>query len=134
MKVMIDTNIIISAALTPHGFSASAFMKALLPPYEPVICDYIIDELHRKFLEKFPKRTAELEAFLSQVLQVISVVPTPEEEVPGEDVVRDIKDRPILRAARHAHVELLLTGDRDFLESGVDDPMIVSAADFLGKM
>lgn len=134
MKVMIDTNIIISAALTPHGSSARAFMKALLPPYEPVICDYIIDELHRKFQEKFPKRTVELEAFLYQVLQVISIVPTPEEKAPDEEAVRDIKDRPILRAARHAHVKLLLTGDRDFLESGVDEPMIVSTADFLERM
>ena len=27
-------------------------MKALVPPYKPVICDYVIDELHRKFDEK----------------------------------------------------------------------------------
>lgn len=133
MKVMIDTNIIISAALTPNGSSAKAFMKALLPPYEPVVCDYIIDELHRKFHEKFPKRTMELEAFLFHALQVIKMVPTPKEETPDESAIRDVKDRPILRAARHAHVGLFLTGDRDFLESGIDDPMIVSAADFLEK-
>ena len=133
MKVMIDTNIIISAALTPHGFSARAFMKALMPPYEPVVCDYIVDELRRKFQEKFPKRTTELEAFLFHALQVIKVVPTPREETPDEGVIRDIKDRPILRAARHAHVDLLLTGDRDFLESGIENPLIVSAADFMGE-
>jgi len=40
MKVMIDTNIIISAALSPNGNAAKAFMKAVLPPYEPVVCDY----------------------------------------------------------------------------------------------
>lgn len=133
MKVMIDTNIIISAALTPNGCSAKAFMKALLPPCEPVICDYIIDELHRKFQEKFPKRTMELEAFLFHALQVIRVVPTPREETADESAVRDVKDRPILRAARHAHVDLLLTGDRDFLESGIDDPTIISATDFLDQ-
>ncbi len=33
MKVMIDTNIIISAALSPNGNAAKAFMKAVLPPY-----------------------------------------------------------------------------------------------------
>ena len=44
MKVMIDTNILISGALYPNGFVAKALYKAMLAPYEPVICDYIVDE------------------------------------------------------------------------------------------
>ena len=54
MKIMIDTNIVISAVLFPNGKAAKAFYKALLPPYEPLLCDYVIDELHRKFREKVP--------------------------------------------------------------------------------
>ena len=50
MKIMIDTNIIISAALFPNGRVAQAFLKALLPPYTPLVCDYIVDELHRNLL------------------------------------------------------------------------------------
>lgn len=84
MKVMIDTNIIISAALSPNGNAAKAFMKAVLPPYEPVVCDYIVDELHRKFQEKFPRKTTELEAFLYNAMQVIKTVPTPDNEVDDE--------------------------------------------------
>ena len=64
MKVMIDTNIIISAALFPNGRVAAALMKTLMPPYEPLVCDYVVDELHRTFREKFPDRMVELEAFL----------------------------------------------------------------------
>ena len=64
MRVMIDTNIFISAALFPKGLAAEALLKALGPPYQPVVCDYVIDELHRKFREKFPELTVELEAFL----------------------------------------------------------------------
>ena len=40
-------------------------------------------------------------------------------------------DRPILRAAINAQVDILLTGDKDFLESMVDYPRIMTAADFL---
>lgn len=64
MRVMIDTNIMISAALFPNGRAAEAFFKAIAPPYEPLICDYVVDELRRKFREKFPGRMTELEAFL----------------------------------------------------------------------
>ena len=123
MKVMIDTNIIISAALSPNGNAAKAFMKAVLPPYEPVVCDYIVDELHRKFQEKFPRKTTELEAFLYNAMQVIKTVPTPDNEVDDEGKIRDVKDRPILRAARKAKVSLLLTGDLDFLESDITDAL-----------
>lgn len=84
MKVMIDTNIFISAAITPNGNAAKAFIMAMLPPYEPIVCDYIVDEMHRKFQEKFPKHTTELEAFLFNALQVIRIVPTPEVETSEE--------------------------------------------------
>ncbi len=35
MKVMIDTNVIISAALNPNSVSAASMYKALTYPYEP---------------------------------------------------------------------------------------------------
>lgn len=56
---------------------------------------------------------------------------TPEIIVGNELLIRDVKDRPIIRAALYAGVELLLTGDKDFLESSVDDPQIISVTDFL---
>ena len=131
MKVMIDTNIFISAALTPEGQAAKAFLKAISPPFQPVVCDYIVDELHRKFQDKFPQKTMELESFLYHALQVIHVLPTPETESPQEKRIRDIKDRPILRAAQQAKADYLLTGDLDFLASTIKDPRIISAAAFI---
>lgn len=133
MKVMIDTNIIISAALFPNGKAAQAFYKALHLPYEPIICDYIVDELHRKFCEKFPDRVTELETFLYNTLSYIHVVPRPETVSETEKKIRDPKDRPILRAALDAHADLFLTGDKDFLESSITDPRIISVADFLSN-
>ena len=131
MRVMIDTNIFISAALFPKGRAADAFYKALVPPFKPVVCDYVIDELHRKFQEKFPNRTVELEAFLYTALSVFDIVSTPEDVVEAEAKIRDPKDRPILRAALNAGADLFLTGDKDFLESSVTDPRIISVPEFL---
>ena len=132
MRVMLDTNIFMSAVLFPKG--RAALQKALNPPYEPVVCDYVIDELHRKFHEKFPDKITELDAFLYIIQGNMEVVPTPEEENPFEAKIRDAKDRPILRAALNAHADLFLTGDKDFLESSVVDPRIIGVADFLDNM
>lgn len=131
MRIMIDTNIFISAALFPKGRAAEALYKALVAPYQPVVCDYVIDELHRKFREKFPDCTVELEAFLYTALPAFDIVPTPEEAVEAETKIRDPKDRPILRAALDAGADLFLTGDKDFLESTVKDPRIISVQAFL---
>ncbi len=131
MRIMIDTNIFISAILFPKGQASAALNKALVPPYEPVTCDYVIDELRRKFIEKFAHRRNELDAFLSVSLSVIQVVKTPEIPVDDEELIRDKKDRPILRAALDAGADYFLTGDKDFLESDVLDPRIISVAEFL---
>lgn len=113
------------------GEPLKPFFKALQPPYQPVICDYVLDELHRKFGEKFPNRLTELDAFLFNALSYIQLVPTPEEPVEFEYKIRDSKDRPILRAALNEHAALFLTEDKDFLESAVTNPRIISVAEFL---
>lgn len=53
------------------------------------------------------------------------------ETVKQEDKVRDVNDRPIMRAAVVAEVDVILTGDKDFLESGIVEPKIMNAVEFL---
>jgi putative PIN family toxin of toxin-antitoxin system len=131
MIIMIDTNIIISTALFPNGRTAQAFFKALQPPYQAIVCDYVVDELHRKFHEKFPNKITELEAFLFNALSYIKVVSTPNDYADVEQLIRDPKDRPILRAALKTGVDLFLTGDKDFLEAEIKNPKIISVSEFL---
>ena len=40
-------------------------------------------------------------------------------------------DRPILRAAIYANADVILTGDKDFLEADISRPQILTAAEFL---
>lgn len=131
MRIMIDTNIFISTALFPNGKVAQALFKALSFPYEPVVCDYILDELHRKFQEKFPDRKEEFETFLSSLVKFIEIVHTPESKNSEETKIRDVKDRPILRSAIDSNIDFLLTGDKDFLEADVLNPHIISVQQFL---
>ena len=125
MRVLIDTNILISSALSNKGTPYQAFLKAVTYP------NHGIDELRRIFNRKFPQKLSALERFLSLALLTLELVPTPSEEHISESKIRDVNDRPILRAAIYAKADILLTGDKDFLESGLKHPKIMTATDFL---
>lgn len=129
--MMIDTNILISAALNAEGTPYKAYIKAVTFPNQGIVCDQNIDELRRIFNRKFPNKIELLERFLAMALTALTVVHTPTDMTDDENLIRDIDDRPILRAAKNANADFLITGDKDFLESGVTNPKIVTAAEFL---
>ena len=133
MKILIDTNILISAALSSNGTPFKAYVKAVSYPNNGIICEQNIDELRRIFNRKFPKKLYALEEFLALTLPVLEIVPIPETETESESKIRDVMDRPILRAAINAHADVILTGDKDFLESGIKNPKILTASEFLNE-
>lgn len=122
MRVLIDTNVLISAALSANGVPYQAYVKAASYPNRGLICEQNVDEMRRIFNKKFPKRLAALNKFLSTALLTLELVPIPTDESISESQVRDADDRPILRAAIEAKADVLLTGDKDFLESGLEPP------------
>lgn len=78
MRVLIDTNVLISAALSANG------------------------------------------TILSVALLTLELIPVPVEEVMTETQIRDVDDRPILRAGIEAKADVLLTGDKD-LNQNIED-------------
>ena len=131
MRVLIDTNVLISAALNPNGVPFQAYKKAASYPNRGLICEQNVDELKRIFNKKFPAKLATLDKFLAIALVTLELVSVPDEEIGEELLVRDINDRPILRAAINAKADILLTGDKDFLEAGIENPRIMTPAEFV---
>ncbi|MFZ3131677.1 MAG: putative toxin-antitoxin system toxin component, PIN family [Desulfosporosinus sp.] len=131
IKVMLDTNVLISAVYNPGSTTFQAFRKASEPPYVLVLCDQVIDEMRRIFNRKFPTKIQAMERFLS--IAHYDLVTLTAEDAPSEDEpdIRDVNDRPILRSALKAGVEILVTGDKDFLESSVKKPNIVTPSQFI---
>ena len=63
MRVLIDTNILISAALSSQGTPYLAFVKAVSHPNHGLVCEQNIDEMRRIFNRKFPQKIQALEGF-----------------------------------------------------------------------
>ena len=133
MKVLIDTNILISAMLKRSSIPAAAYSKAAELPYECLLCDYCIDEFSRVIRKKMPGLIKDAESFLAKALVAARVISAPSdtEAVSEEAAIRDVKDHPVVRAAVKAKADIILTGDRDFLESGIKKPMMLSPSEFL---
>ena len=130
-RVMLDTNVLFSAMYKFEGTPFDAFSKASELPYRLVLCDQIVDELRRNFNRKFPAKIPVIERFLS-IAHYDLITLTPEDVIINdEENIRDVDDRPILRAARKAKVDFFVTGDNDFLESPVTIPKIMTAAQFV---
>ena len=63
MRVLIDTNILISAALSSQGTPYRAFVKAVIKTNHGLVCEQNIDEMRRIFNRKFPQKIQALEGF-----------------------------------------------------------------------
>lgn len=131
MRVLIDTNVLISAALNPNGIPYLAYVKAASFPNHGLICEQNVEELTRIFHKKFPAKIPALNTFLAAALLTLELVPVPSEEIETEGLIRDTMDRPILRAAIAAKADILLTRDKDFLEAQLERPMVLTPAQFV---
>jgi putative PIN family toxin of toxin-antitoxin system len=133
VKILIDTNILISAAYSKSGLPRQAFEKAVSPANQCLICEQTLEEFWRIANRKFSARIGDFESFIAQALLTIDVVPVPVDAYTDETEIRDVKDRPILRAAIDAGAEILLTGDMDFIKSEITHPRMMSAAMFVQR-
>lgn len=129
MKVMLDTNILVSAIFFPTQ-QTRELVDALADYHHICLCDYVIDELRLVTDRKFPSKKAALEFFFIQL--PFELVHTPNtinfDDFPS---VRDQKDSPILATAIMENVDVFITGDKDFLVLDIDTPKIVTMSEFL---
>ncbi|WP_016949018.1 putative toxin-antitoxin system toxin component, PIN family [Anabaena sp. PCC 7108] len=111
--IVIDTNVLLSAALSPDGTVRKALDKAYKQfkiaqseetyqelktlIYKPKFNKYISDEERQDFLEVVKKN--------SQFIEIKTQI----------DICRDSDDNKFLELAKDANAEFLITGDQDLL-------------------
>jgi len=129
MRVMFDTNIIISAIFSTEGKPSLSIIKAEESGFDICICREIEQEVLRSFEKKWPELLRDVKRYLAE--SCLTVLPTPVSADNKELHLRDIKDRPIYRAAKNANVDYFVTGDKDFLEFSQTDITIITVSEFL---
>lgn len=129
MKIMIDTNVLISAAIFPNK-KMNSLIDALTEGHTIVLTDYIIDEINRVTEEKFPTKVIDTLEFLEQLPYELV---TTRENINRFDYpqIRDFKDLPILTAAMDSDIDLIITGDKDFSGLDINSPKVMTPTTFM---
>jgi putative PIN family toxin of toxin-antitoxin system len=125
MKILADTNILISALLWPNSKPAAALLHAARY-HELVLCDRNIFELRDVLGRKASQALADVDVFLAEL--AYELVPVPEYP---QKLISDPKDQPILNAAIIAGVDIIISGDKHFLNLDMERPRTMTAAQYL---
>jgi uncharacterized protein len=132
VKVVLDTNVFVSAAIQ-NGASYQILQKLLLSSsVELIICPEILVEL-REVLVSRPRlrkwiAISDAERYLEMIHSRFDFVQNPQHIIP---ISRDSNDDFILALARQEYVDHIVSGDKDLLVLQDLGISIVSPAEFI---
>ncbi len=129
MKVVLDTNILISAFVFPGGPPEDVFRAALEDRIALVTSPPLLAEFGRVLSSKFGWEAPIAEEAVALVASVGSVV-RPKETI--AEIIDDPDDDRVLEAALEGRAEVIVSGDRHLLRLRTwREVKIVKAAPFL---
>lgn len=125
MKVLIDTNVLISAFVF-GGIAGQLLDKIFSSDIEILVSDYVDKEFKEKLKQKLPDK-AENVYELYHELPIIFCNSTNDKL----GLLRDKKDIPVLSDAIFNHADAIISGDKDFLDADIENPLVFSPKMFL---
>ena len=129
MRIMIDTNVLISAFILNSRY-LTQMIDSITERHTIVLPTYVIDELKRVTKVKFPDRYNLLESFFRELPFELVYTPEKIDKTKYPDI-RDVKDLPILVTAINEDVDILITNDEDFAPLDMEHPEIMTPKSFV---
>ncbi len=111
MRVVFDTNILVSALVFPGGQGEAALRRIIEEIDQLVLSRPILDELLDVLGRKFARDAEEL-AHVAVFLSELSVMVVPKRRL---RVVKDEPDNRIIECAVAGHAKAIVTGDKALL-------------------
>ena len=130
MRVMLDTNVLLSALLFP-GERMDRLMRCIFEEHRLVLSSFVVGELHSVVERKFLTKTQAVDTLLSAMSY--ELVYTPREMRQDLFTIRDAKDYPVLYTAIAEDVDVLVTGDKDFSDVEIERPDILTPSEFIER-
>jgi uncharacterized protein len=127
-RLVLDTNVLVSAFLAPRGNESHVLRLALSPKHQLYVSDAMVEE-YRRILgkPKFKLRVRDLEEFFAFLNRQATTV------VPGKQlhVSLDETDNRFLECAEAASADYLVTGNKKHFPSKWKTTRVVNAREWL---
>jgi len=129
-KVVFDTNIYISAFITPGGRGESAYLLAVEGRIQLFSSVPILAEMANKLQGKFSWDAERVKLAVRSVAAIATIL-KPAKDI---NVLADTPDNRILECARAAKAEMIVTGDHHLLDLVTFEGIaVVTLAEFLNR-
>jgi putative PIN family toxin of toxin-antitoxin system len=112
LKVVFDTNILVSALVFPGGRAEAALLRIIEEHDQLLLSKPILDELLGVLARKFSRDAEEL-ARTALLLSELALTVRPRQKL---RVVKDDPDNRVLECAVAGRADLIVTGDSGLLE------------------
>src|SRR3989304_9094612 len=109
MRIVLDTNIYIAAALQGRLTEDILRMAATTKDIELVVSEKILTELQKKLQDKFNWLYEDIDRFLTRIRKIAEVV---EADQKVTIITRDPEDNKILECALSGKADLIVTSDQ----------------------
>jgi len=130
LKVVLDTNIFISAFVIPGGKAEAAYFHALRKDFTLYSSVAILTETAQKLGEKFSWQQDKITSLLKAIAKVAIVIKTE----PHLHHLTDEPDNRVLECAEAVGADFIVTGDKHLLFlKHFQTSNVVRLADFLKK-
>ena len=130
MRVVLDTNVLVSALLTHDGLPARIHQFVYDGSLTLVLSEPLLEELHKvllypKIRKRFDARSIDVPRFTELLRFFATLVET---KMYDATAVRDADDRELLAALIQRPADWLVTGDQDLLALSATYPILTPAA------
>lgn len=134
IRVFLDTNILLSGLMF-NGPEHKVLQLARKKKIRLILSDYVVQEAKIIIGRKFPGHSTALKLLLNEMDYETSPIPTKEEVMSCQNVIRDKKDVPILVSALKASPDFFITGDKDFDSKEIKKMLnVIQTREFLNKV
>jgi putative PIN family toxin of toxin-antitoxin system len=129
LRLVIDTNILVSAALKPHGLQRAILLLALTKPARLYVSDAILAEYREVLARPEFKIRKGLRQQLHQLLKNHAWLVTPAIQL---QIARDPDDNKFLECADAARADYLTTGNQRHFPRFWKQTKIITSREFIG--
>jgi putative PIN family toxin of toxin-antitoxin system len=129
LRLVIDTNVVVSAALKPQGLERVALIIAITKPARLYVSDPILDEYSEVLARSLLHIRKGIRAQILQLIRNRSFLVSPQRNL---DVTYDPGDNVFLECAEAARADYLITGNLRHFPRFWRSTKVVSSREFIG--